>query len=173
MHLIGHGAVSSVLALFHLVLTDKELWTSFQNFANPIFNDIASLRIEWCSMKSLPKKNWLAEHCYIIMSGNGQICHVKENNLKRCVGCPHQSVLLCCHHFCQEYYHPSVAAVWFGKEANFVSLLNLPEQIEEDGPRGAYRDGSFERYIKRPKAGLQSVRKNPTSLQKKLGIIKT
>ncbi|KAL7542268.1 hypothetical protein ACHAWF_007131, partial [Thalassiosira exigua] len=168
MHLIGHGVIASVLELICSVLADNELWTSFQNFANPILGDIASFRLEWCSLKSLPKKKMARGTLFWLWSYSTVLNHtaipflLKElkrvtlscqvmvgfimlkKKIPREVLDAHIKVFLsCCHHFCQEYYHPSVAPVWFGK-ANFVSLLNLPEQIEKDGPIGAYWDGSFE-----------------------------
>lgn len=73
----------------------------------------------------------------------------------------------CCHRFSRSYYDSSVTEFWFGK-SNFISLLNLPDQIAKFGPLGIYWDGNFERFIQGPKRVLNSVRKNPSSLMTKM-----
>ena len=57
MHLVGHGVISSILELTELVLTEHSLWTRFRDFANTFLEDIASLRLAWCHIKTLPKAN--------------------------------------------------------------------------------------------------------------------
>ncbi|EJK52081.1 hypothetical protein THAOC_28686 [Thalassiosira oceanica] len=78
--------------------------------------------------------------------------------------------LSCCHRFCQSYFDPSITEFWMGK-SNFISLLNLPEQIAKFGPLGLYWDGSFERFIQGPKSILKSARKSPASLMAKMRIM--
>ena len=78
--------------------------------------------------------------------------------------------LSCCHRFCQEYYDPSVTEFWFSK-ADFLSLLNLPGQIEKYGPLGLYWDGVFEHFIQRPKKALKTARKTTSSLLKKMTVL--
>ena len=78
--------------------------------------------------------------------------------------------LSCCHRFCHSYFDPSITEFWMGK-SNFISLLNLPEQIAKFGPLGLYWDGNFERYIQGPKAVLKSARKSPASLMAKMRIL--
>ena len=72
-----------------------------------------------------------------------------------------------CHRFCTEYYDSSVTEFWFTK-GNFISLLNLPEQIEQHGKAGYYWGGIFERFIPMPKGYLIGARKNPQLLQKRM-----
>ena len=78
--------------------------------------------------------------------------------------------LSCCHRFAKSYYDNTVAEFWFTK-SNFISLLNLPEQIAKFGPLGYYWDGTFERFIQGPKAVLRTARKNPASLMTKMTIL--
>ena len=78
--------------------------------------------------------------------------------------------LSCCHRFAKSYYDNAVAEFWFTK-SNFISLLNLPEQIAKFGPLGYYWDGTFEVFIQGPKAVLQNARKNPASLMTKMTIL--
>ena len=78
--------------------------------------------------------------------------------------------LSCCHRFSRSYYDSTVYEFWFGK-SNFISLLNLPDQIAKFGPLRYYWDGTFERYIQGPKKVLKSVRKNPGSLMVKMRIL--
>ena len=36
--------------------------SSFENLVNRDLSDIAALRLEWCKVKTLPKKQWLGEN---------------------------------------------------------------------------------------------------------------
>ena len=56
-------------------------------------------------------------------------------------------------------------------KSNFISLLNLPDQIAYFGPLGLYYDGTFERFIQGPKKVLQSARENPASLMTKMRLL--
>ena len=71
--------------------------------------------------------------------------------------------LSCCHRFCEEYYDRNVGEFWSTK-GNFVSLLNLPDQIEYFGNMFLYWEGIFEAAIQPAKKKLKYVRKNPSSL---------
>ena len=46
------------------VMTHHGLWTKFIDFVNPMLGDIASFRLDWCKVKTLPKANWLGEDCF-------------------------------------------------------------------------------------------------------------
>ena len=78
--------------------------------------------------------------------------------------------LSCCNRFCTSYFDKTVTDFWMGK-SNFISLLNLPEQIAHFGPLGLYYDGTFERFIQGPKKILETARKNPASLMNKLRLL--
>ena len=64
MHLLGHGIIATILELIESVLSDHYLWKDFRKFANPFLEDIATFKLAWCHVKSLPKANWLAEDCF-------------------------------------------------------------------------------------------------------------
>ena len=61
MHLLAHGIVASIIDLTEAVFSEHNLWSSFTDFAKPYLDDIATFRLDWCRVKSLPKANWLAE----------------------------------------------------------------------------------------------------------------
>jgi len=71
--------------------------------------------------------------------------------------------LSCCHRFCEVYYHRNTEEFWCNK-GNFLSLLNLPDQIEYFGNLHLCWEGIFEAAIQPTKKELKYVRKNPTSL---------
>ena len=64
MHMLGHGVIATILELIESVLSDHYLWNDFRRFANPFLEDIATFKLAWCHVKSLPKANWLAEDCF-------------------------------------------------------------------------------------------------------------
>jgi hypothetical protein len=78
--------------------------------------------------------------------------------------------LQCCHRLCKSYYCSSVEEFWFTK-ANFVCLLNLPEQIYHKGSVRSYIESTFEAKIQRPKAVLKSSQKTQSSLQRKMQLM--
>ena len=64
MHLLGHGIVGTLIEEIKKVMTHHGLWTTFIEFVNPMLGDIASFRLDWCKVKTLPKANWLGEDCF-------------------------------------------------------------------------------------------------------------
>lgn len=201
MHLICHGIIGTLIELAESVLAEHKLWTSFQNFANPILSQIADMRIDWCKMKTLPNTNWLAEDClgfgrimsyvfglfferYDVVSARDDTTteciirlreifssfHVvlyllmsREKESKEEIDRHIKIFLSCCHRFCEVYYHHNTEEFWCTK-GNFLSLLNLPDQIEYFGNLHLYYEGIFEAAIQPAKKELKYVRKNPTSL---------
>ncbi len=76
--------------------------------------------------------------------------------------------LSACHKFDQEFgYSDNNIPFWF-KKSNFVSLLNLPQQIDEYGPLYLCWEGSKERYIQYVKPMLKNKRKTVTFLLTKV-----
>lgn len=61
MHQLFHGIIPAVMAMIESFLTDHRKWSEFMEFINPYINQIAQLRLDWCSVKGLPNSNWLAE----------------------------------------------------------------------------------------------------------------
>ena len=75
-----------------------------------------------------------------------------------------------CHHFCKCVHDDTIADFWKTK-CNFVSLLNLPKQINDYGSVRFYWEGSRERFIQEVKRVLLSLRKTQTYLSKKLILL--
>ena len=78
--------------------------------------------------------------------------------------------LTCCHHFCKEYYSATAKEFWANKQ-NFISCLNLSDQIEMFGRVSLGWDGTFNVIIGRAKALLKSSRRNPNSLLPRMVLL--
>ena len=78
--------------------------------------------------------------------------------------------LSCCHRFCQAYYSDGVTEFW-STTANFPSLLNLAEQVNNHGRLRWYWDGTRERYIQSVKKILKNLRKSPSYFTRKLEMM--
>ena len=61
MHHLFHGIVADVMAAAHEFMTHHNLLASFERLVNPYLIELQVLRLDWCRMKCLPKKQWLAE----------------------------------------------------------------------------------------------------------------
>jgi hypothetical protein len=62
MHLVFHGIVAYCVERVEEFMVDQGLTQKFERLANTYLIDIQSLRLDWCKMKFLPKKQWLAEN---------------------------------------------------------------------------------------------------------------
>ena len=71
------------------------------------------------------------------------------------------------HHFEQysEIFDQKNSFMWFDR-GNFVSLLNLPDQIEQFGSVRLYWEGSCERYIQYVKPLMKNMRNTTSYLEK-------
>ena len=65
--------------------------------------------------------------------------------------------LSACSEFCQAIQDESICGFWSGK-ANFISLLNLYEQVKHFGPLRHYWEGTQERFIQNVKPLLSNIR---------------
>ena len=61
MHHIFHGVVADVMDESEKFMADHKLKSDFETLVNTDLLDIQMLRLEWCSVRSLPRKQWLAE----------------------------------------------------------------------------------------------------------------
>ena len=61
MHMIFHGVVTDVIEMADDFMKDHKLASEFIRLVTPYMNDIRTLRLDWCPMKLLPKKQWIAE----------------------------------------------------------------------------------------------------------------
>lgn len=71
------------------------------------------------------------------------------------------------HHF-EEYsniFETNAPFMWY-KRGNFLSLLNLPDQIKQFGSIRFYWEGTCERYIQYVKPLMKNMRNTPTYLAK-------
>jgi len=73
-----------------------------------------------------------------------------------------------CDNFDKEFGHSSNNIPFWYKKSNFVSLLNLPDQIKEYGSVYLYWEGVKERYIQYVKPILKNKRKTGSFLATKL-----
>ena len=64
MHQLGHGVIATILKLIESVMSDHCIWNDLRRFANPFLEDIATFKLAWCHVKSLPKANWLAKDSF-------------------------------------------------------------------------------------------------------------
>ena len=75
--------------------------------------------------------------------------------------------LSCCHDF--SLFHRK-DLFWCSK-SNFVSLLNLPDQIDYFGALRLHWEGDREHFVQTPKRHLKTMRRTETFLQSKLGYL--
>ena len=67
MHALAHGIIPDVMGIVHSILTHYKKYTEFINFANETLNDVASFRLDYCKLKSLPKAAWVGENSMAYM----------------------------------------------------------------------------------------------------------
>jgi hypothetical protein len=78
--------------------------------------------------------------------------------------------LSCCDRLSKSHYAGNVEPFLFAK-SNFLSLLNLPEQILNYGHLRLYWEGTRERFIQCVKKELKNHRKTTSYLEKKLSLL--
>ena len=78
--------------------------------------------------------------------------------------------LACCQRFCDLYFSSDTIPFW-ANTSNFLSLLNLPSQIDRFGPIRWYLEGTRERFIQTVKKVLVSMRKTTSYFVRKLEIM--
>ena len=61
MHHLFHGIVPSVMSALHDFMKEQSMLTTFHDSVNIHLSEISSMRLDWCKIKTLPKKLWLAE----------------------------------------------------------------------------------------------------------------
>ena len=67
MHGLAHGIIPDVMDILHTILSHHKKFTAFVAFANPILHDVASFRLDYCKVKSLPKAAWVGENSMAYM----------------------------------------------------------------------------------------------------------
>ncbi len=78
--------------------------------------------------------------------------------------------LSCCDRLSKSHYGLNEESFLFAK-SNFLSLLNLPEQIRSFGHLRLYWEGTRERFIQSVKKVLKNLRKTSSYLEKKMILI--
>ena len=63
MHGLAHGIIPDVMDIIDTVLKCYSLGVSYYKFGNKTMEDVASFRLDWCKLKSLPKAAWVSENC--------------------------------------------------------------------------------------------------------------
>jgi hypothetical protein len=67
MHGLGHGMIPDVMEIVHSVFKKYGKMTEFIKFANNTLTDVASLRLDFCKTKILPKAAWVGENSMAFM----------------------------------------------------------------------------------------------------------
>ena len=62
MHGIAHGMIPDVLEIILQIFSKYHKKKSFYEYANPIIETVAKMRVEYCKVKTLPKAAWVSEH---------------------------------------------------------------------------------------------------------------
>ncbi len=73
----------------------------------------------------------------------------------------------CCHQFCSDTHDDINTPFWLSN-GNYVTLLNLPEQIEQFWPLQDYWEGTREQYIHLIKHQLANMQQPQTFMSRKL-----
>ncbi len=182
----------------HMSYLEKK--ATFFNAVNPIIDDLMKHRLDFCKLKTLPPTKWLAEHdlgfsrilpyiyhhfieicpsqpafrelqqlsnslhvmLSLLMSDSDVNVVVLENHIK--------VFLDSCHHFCNATHDNTYREFWLAK-ANFISLLNLPKQIDRLGKLRWYWEGNRERFIQTIKSQVQALRQKYSYYESKLLFI--
>ena len=62
MHLVFHGVLAYTVEVMERFITDHKLSNQFLDLVNDYLDDIEGHRLEWCKVKTFPKKQWLGEN---------------------------------------------------------------------------------------------------------------
>ena len=62
MHALAHGMITDTMNIFHQILSRHNKFQAFLRFANPVLNTVASMRLDYCKVKILPKAAWVGEN---------------------------------------------------------------------------------------------------------------
>ena len=67
LHALGHGMIPDVMYIVQQIFSHHNKYQAFVRYANVILDDLASLRLEYLKLKSLPKAAWVGENCMSYM----------------------------------------------------------------------------------------------------------
>ena len=59
MHALAHGMITDTMNIFHQILSRHNKFQAFLRFANPVLKAVASMRLDYCKVKILPKADGL------------------------------------------------------------------------------------------------------------------
>ena len=62
MHGLAHGIIPDCMEITHTIFAKYKKRQSFFDYANPILEDVASFRLDYCKLKTLPKAAWVGEN---------------------------------------------------------------------------------------------------------------
>ena len=62
MHALAHGIITDTMNIFHQIFARYKKFEAFLWFANPVLEDVSSMRLDYCKVKSLPKAAWVGEN---------------------------------------------------------------------------------------------------------------
>lgn len=207
MHQLFHGVIPDIMEVLHSFMTEHNLLTKFEEHANVYLKEISDMRLDWCKVKKLPKKQWLAEDVlglsrimpfiYSQFFFNLSIPESSDTTedtlhaIRQLLNALHvmtsllmskreidpdiidqhiKIFLSCCDRLSESHYGRHDNVFWVEK-GNFVSLLNLPDQIRQFGNLRLYWEGTRERYIQNVKKILVSLRQTSSYIAKKLAYL--
>jgi hypothetical protein len=198
MHLLFLGIVKSIMEVSDTYMKQYRLGNKFISHANTYIAQLQSFHLDFLQIRPLPNTNYLSEWClgmarvfpYIygmvtstieptIHYGDKYMCMIYSMYvmISHLMSRRHTSsqqylqhiklFLDCCHQFCKATHDDTITPFWLSK-GNYVTLLNLPEQIERFGPLRDYWEGTRERYIHLIKRQLTNMRRTYTFMSSKL-----
>lgn len=62
MHALAHRMITDTMNIFHQILSRYNKFQAFLRFANPVLKAVASMRLDYCMVKILPKAAWVGEN---------------------------------------------------------------------------------------------------------------
>ena len=62
LHAIAHGIIDNVMEATQKIFAHWKKYTEYTENANLTILDVATFRLSWCKLKSLPKASWIGEH---------------------------------------------------------------------------------------------------------------
>ncbi len=176
----------------------NRLGNKFISHANICIAQLEPFWLDFLKILQFPKTNYLEEWClgmahvfpfiygkstasieFKIHYGNNYMCIVhsmyamvahlmSQQKTSSWQQLQHIKLFLdCCHQFCKATHNETITLFWLPK-GNYVTLLNLPEQVEQFGPFQDYKEGTWEWYIHWIKNQLLKMHRAQTYLSSKL-----
>ncbi len=156
MHLLFLGIVKSIMEVSDKYMKQYKLGNKFISHVNTYIAQLQSFCLNFLQIQPLPNTSYLSEWClgtvHVFPFIYGKVTTIIEPTIRYGnkymsmvysiyvmvvhLMSPHQTssqqklqVFYCCHQFCMATHDDTITPSWLSK-GNYVTLLNLPEQIE-------------------------------------------